>query len=94
MRVLVVASDETGRLQRMSRDGVALGEPIPTAATIATEDVAAETPTHVRISPDGKRIAYDEVIEGDPTTLWTPATATGLDFPGQSAGQAFLVAPS
>jgi hypothetical protein len=66
----IVASDETGRLQRMSRDGVALGEPIPTAATVATGDVAAETPTHVRVSPDGTRIAYDEVIEGDPTTLW------------------------
>ena len=54
----------------------------------ATEDVPAETPTHVRISPDGARIAYDQVIDGDPTTLWTPASATGLDFPGQTDGQA------
>ena len=82
----IVASDETGRLWRMSLDGVALGAPIPTAATVATEDVPAETPTHVRISPDGARIAYDQVIDGDPTTLWTPAAATGLDFPGQTDG--------
>ena len=83
----IVASDETGQLWRMSLDGVAAGGPIPTAATVATEDVPAETPTHVRISPDGARIAYDQVIEGDPTTLWTPAAATGLDFPGQTTGQ-------
>ena len=90
----VVASDETGRLHRLSPAGDALGEPIPTAATVAAEDVPAETPTHVRISPDGARIAYDEVIDGDATTLWTPATATGLDFPGQAQGQEGLVAPS
>jgi hypothetical protein len=90
----IVASDETGQLWRMSLDGVAAGEPIPTAATVATEDVPAETPTHVRISPDGTRIAYDEVIESDPTTLWTPFAASGLDFPGQQNGQVGLVAPS
>src|SRR3954452_15167849 len=90
----IVASDETGQLWRMSLDGVVAGGPIPTAATTATQDVPAETPTHVRISPDGARIAYDEVIDGDPTTLWTPATATGLDFPGQQDGQGGFVTPS
>jgi WD40 repeat protein len=91
----IVAADETGRLWRMTLDGVALGrQPIPTASTVATEDVPAETPTHVRISPDGAKIAYDQIIDGDPATLWTPAAATGLDFPGQAAGQAFEVAPS
>jgi hypothetical protein len=90
----IVASDETGRLWRMSLDGVTAGESIPTAATVATADVPAETPTHVRISPDGTRIAYDEVIESDPTTLWTPFAASGLDFPGQQNGQVGLVAPS
>jgi WD40-like Beta Propeller Repeat len=90
----IVASDETGRLHRLARDGAALGEPIPTAATGATQDAPAETPTHVRISPDGTRIAYDQVIDGDPTTLWTPASSTGLEFPGQALGQAGMVAPS
>jgi hypothetical protein len=90
----IVAADETGRLWRMTLDGVALGAPVPTAATVATEDVPAETPTHVRISPDGAKIAYDQIIDGDPTTLWTAAAATGLDFPGQAAGQLYEVAPS
>jgi hypothetical protein len=90
----IVASDEVGQLWRMSLDGVVAGPPIPTAATTATQDAPAETPTHVRISPDGSRIAYDEVIDGDPTTLWTPASATGPDFPGQLNGQVGLVTPS
>jgi hypothetical protein len=90
----IVAGDETGRLHRLARDGTPLGEPIPTAATTATQDTPAETPTHVRVSPDGARIAYDQVIDGDPTTLWTPASATGLEFPGQALGQAGMVAPS
>jgi hypothetical protein len=34
------------------------------------------------------------VIDGDPTTLWTPASTTGLEFPGQALGQAGMVAPS
>ena len=55
----IVASDETGRLWRMTLDGVVLGAPIPTAATVATEDAPAETPTHVRISPTAR---------GSPTT--------------------------
>lgn len=90
----IVAADETGRLHRLAPTGAALGSPIPTAATTATEDDPAETPTHVRISPDGARIAYDAVINGDPTTLWTPAGATGLEFPGQGVGQEGLVSPS
>ena len=90
----LVATDELGRLHRLARDGTALGPPIPTAATVATEDVPAETPTHVRISPDGTKIAYDQLIDGDPTTLWTPANATGLDFPGQALGQQGFISPS
>jgi hypothetical protein len=90
----IVGSDETGRLHRLTPTGATLGPPIPTAAVAATEDDPAETPTHVRVSPDGARIAYDEVISGDATTLWTPAGATGLEFPGQGLGQEGLVAPS
>jgi len=90
----IVAADETGQLRRMTRDGKPLGEPIPTAATLATEDDDAEPPTHVRVSPDGSRIAYDEVIDGDATTLWTSADANGLVLPGQDLGQVGLVAPS
>jgi hypothetical protein len=90
----LVAADELGRLHRIGRDGAPLGPPIPTAATEATEDAPAETPTHVRISPDGTRIAYAQLIDGDPTTLWTPVTATDLEFPGQALGQEGFNAPS
>ena len=48
----------------------------------------------MRISPDGTRIAYDEAIGGDVTTLWTPADSTTLAFPNQTHGQEGLVAPS
>ena len=90
----IAASDDAGRVHRLTRKGAPLGAPIPTAATFSTEDAPAETPTHVRISPDASKIAYDEVIDGDPTTLWTPAAATGLDFPGQTLGPQSLIAPS
>ncbi len=90
----ILAADDAGRLHRLRADGTAIGAPIPTAATAATEDEPAETPTHVRISPDGTRVAYDEVIDGDARTLWTPADATTLSFPGQTLGQEGLVAPS
>lgn len=90
----VVAADEAGRLHRLTLTGTPLGAPIPTAATLATEDAPAETPTHVRVSPDGARIAYDEVVQGSETVLWTPATATGLELPGQSAGQTGMSAPA
>ena len=86
----ILAPDVTGWLHRLTPAGAALGAPLPTAAAVATEDAPAETPTHVRISPDGSRIAYDEAIDGDVTTLWT-GRAT---FPNQSLGQEGLVAPS
>jgi hypothetical protein len=90
----IVASDVTGWLHRMTPAGDLIGPPIPTAAAVATEDAPAEAPTHVRISPDATRIAYDEAIGGDVTTLWTPADSTTLNFPNQTHGQEGLVAPS
>jgi hypothetical protein len=90
----IVAVDGAGAIQRMTQRGVALGAPLPTAATQATQDAPAEPPTHIRISPDGQRIAYDEMISDAATTLWTPFAATRLDLPRQSAGQEELEAPS
>ena len=58
----IVASDETGRLCRMTLDGVALGPGIPTAATTATEDVARRD-THAR--PDLARRHEDRLRRGD-----------------------------
>ncbi|HEX6024283.1 MAG TPA: hypothetical protein VFZ00_20005 [Solirubrobacter sp.] len=87
----IVASDATGWLHRMTPTGAALGPPLPTAAAVATEDTPAETPTHVRVSPDGTKIAFDEAIDGDVTTLWMDQAGA---FPNQSSGQEGLVAPS
>jgi hypothetical protein len=85
----IVAPDTDGLLHRLAPSGAELGT-LATAAVGATDDTPAETPTHVRISPDGTKIAYDEAIDGDLTTLWTD----GFGFPGQSLGQEGLVAPS
>ncbi len=84
----ILAPDTAGWLHRLTPAGAQLGAPLPTAAAVATEDAPAEAPTHVRISPDGSRIAYDEAIDGDVTTLWWPGDAN------QSLGQQGLVAPS
>jgi hypothetical protein len=90
----IAAVDGAGAIHRLTPRGAEIGAPLPTAATVATPDTPAEPPTHVRISPDGLRIAYDELISDAATTLWTPARATGLDFPGQTAGQEELESPS
>src|SRR3954447_7283410 len=85
----MVASDASGMLHRFDAAGTPIGT-FATAAVTSTEDAPAETPTHVRISPDATKIAYDEAIDGDVTTLWTDGAA----FPGQSLGQFGLIAPS
>jgi hypothetical protein len=82
-----------GALHRFSPAGEPLGPPIPTAASGPSGD-DADPPTHVRISPNGRYIAYDQVIDGDATTFWTPADAAALELPGQSTGQEGLIAPS
>src|SRR4051794_23293545 len=74
-----VAAASPGVLHRFNAAGTETGT-FPTAAATASEDAPAETPTHVRISPDAAKIAYDEAIDADVTTLWTDGTA----FPGQA----------
>jgi WD40-like Beta Propeller Repeat len=81
----IVAVDEAGTLHRMTARGAPIGAPLPTPATAAPEEDAVEPPTHVRISPDGSRIAYVIRSAGEATTLLAPAEATGQDE---------LVAPS
>jgi hypothetical protein len=85
----IVAPDTDGVLHRLAPSGAEVAA-FRTAAADATDDNPAETPTHVRISPDGTKIAYDQAIEGDVTTLWTD----GFGFPGQALGQEGLIAPS
>lgn len=90
----IAAAGPNGSLYRFTPAGAAIGDPTPTQATFADEDLPAESPTHVRISPDATKIAYDQVIDFAVTTLWTPAGATTLDFPNQLAGQEGLESPS
>jgi hypothetical protein len=90
----IAAAGPNGSLYRFTPQGAAIGDPTPTQATFADEDLPAEPPTHVRISPDATKIAYDEVIDFAVTALWTPAGSTTLDFPNQLAGQEGLESPS
>ena len=90
----VAAAGPNGSLYRFTAKGEQIGAPTPTQATYADEDLPAEPPTHVRLSPDGTKIAYDQVIDFEVTTLWTPAGATALDFPNQLAGQEGFESPS
>src|SRR4051812_39476719 len=85
----ILAPDTSGRLHRLSPAGAEIGS-FATAAVGSTEDAPAETPTHVRISPDGTKVAYDEAIDSDVGTLWSDFTG----FPGQTLGQEGLVSPS
>src|SRR3712207_1797367 len=70
----LVAADAAGQLHRWSAAGAELNV-IPTAIS-GDEEAPTETPTHVRLSPNGARVAYDQVIEGDVTTIVTDAGAT------------------
>jgi WD40-like Beta Propeller Repeat len=81
----IVAADAAGTLHRMTARGAPIGAPLPTPATNPPDDDTVEPPTHVRISPDGTRIAYDIRTSGEATTQFAPAEGDGLDE---------LVAPS
>src|SRR5690348_8483921 len=70
----LLAADASGRLVRWSVAGT-VANVIPVAAS-GDEEAPTETPTHVRLSPDGARVAYDQAIEGDVTTIVTDAAAT------------------
>src|SRR5690242_1998843 len=72
----LVAADSAGHLHRWAAAGPELNV-IPTAEVDETdEETPTETPTHVRVSPDGARVAYDQAIEGDVTTIVTDVGAT------------------
>jgi Tol biopolymer transport system component len=85
----ILASDSAGWLHRLTITGAELGR-FPTAAVGSTDDAPSETPTHVRISPDGTKVAYDEAIDSDVTTMWSDFAG----FPGQTLGQEGLISPS
>ena len=50
---------------------------------------------HVRVSPDGSKIAYDYLLNGSEyTTLWTPTSSTNINTPSQTLGQEAYTTPS
>jgi hypothetical protein len=80
----------SSEIYRFGPDGNQIGTPIPTWGTYSTPACPTLPPDSARVSPDGTRVAYDifECATATETTLWTPVTATGLQFPGQTLGQA------
>jgi hypothetical protein len=68
-------------------DGNLRNGPIPTPGTYYTLSCPTVAPWNVRISPDASKLAYSSYIcSEDATALWTPSTATGLDWPNQNSG--------
>jgi hypothetical protein len=67
---------------------------ITTPADYSTLSCPTYAPQHVHISPDGSKIAYDVFVCNQFTTFWTPTASTGLNWPGQTAGQEGSIVPS
>lgn len=82
-------TDSSGgtELYRFNRRGRRLGRPITTAGSHSTPQCPTYAPQSVRVSPDGRRIAYSIFMCDHLTTFWTPSRSRGLNFPGQTVGQ-------
>ncbi len=90
-------SDGSSELYRFRGDGNQIGGPIPTYGSYSSPSCPAYPPTSVRVSPDASKIAYGIYSCGDfghMVALWTPSTATGLDFPNQTQGQVDFTNPT
>lgn len=89
-------SDGSSELYRFRGDGNQIGGSIPTYGSYSSPSCPAYPPTSVRVSPDASKIAYGIYACGDfghMVALWTPSTATGLDFPNQTQGQVDFTDP-
>jgi hypothetical protein len=89
-------ADAGSELYRFGPGGKQLGRPIPTWGSHSTPSCPTYPPSDVRISPNGKKIAYGIFECGDDseTALWTPTKSKHLNFPGQSLGQEDYYQPS
>ena len=67
---------------------------IPTPADYSTLSCPTFPPSHVHISPDAAKIAYDIWMCDHFTTFWTAASARSLNWPNQKLGQEGAVAPA
>jgi hypothetical protein len=80
--------DAGSDIYRFQPDGNQIGGAIPTPGTYYDLNCPTTAPWSVRVAPDAARIAYSTMLcsTSTPTTLWTPSTATGLDWPNQNNG--------
>ncbi|MDA0185107.1 hypothetical protein OJ997_32685 [Solirubrobacter phytolaccae] len=69
-----VAADAAGNIHPWSADGTRLNV-IPVTPADPVDSDWPLTPTHVRISPDGRHVAYDQLLGGHFNTYVTTADA-------------------
>jgi Tol biopolymer transport system component len=67
---------------------------IPTPADYSTLDCPTFAPSHIHISPDGSKVAYDTWMCDHFTTFWTPISSHSLNWPNQKLGQEGGLAPA
>src|SRR4029077_13139373 len=82
---MAVVQGSDGAILRISKTGDLLNV-MPSYATV--DSTRWQTPERAQISPDGTKIAFDQLGPGGGySTLWTPATSTSTDYPNQTIGQ-------
>lgn len=74
--------------------GGGLDHRIPTPADYSTLNCPTFAPSHIHISPDGTKIAYDTWMCDHFTTFWTPVSSRSLNWPNQKLGQEGALAPA
>lgn len=67
---------------------------IPTPADYSNLNCPTFAPSHIHISPDGSKIAYDQWMCNHFTSYWTPISSESLNWPNQKLGQEGAVNPS
>lgn len=79
----------SSEIYRFAPDGNQIGGPIPTWGSHSSSSCPTKGPESARVSPDGTKVAYGIFDCGfaSYTTLWTPVTATTLNFPNQGYDQ-------
>ncbi len=88
-------SDGSDTIYRLSQAGTQLSS-FPTFGSLSSPACPTYGPSSVRVSPDGRTVAYAILNCGDSSfaTYFTPASSTGLDFPHQTTGQEDYVNPT
>src|SRR4051794_13893880 len=76
-----LAGFSDGKIYRAGPDGKGIN------SMTTSGSYAAGKPEHVRISPDGSKIAYRILYYGDYHVYWTPSDSTNINTPGQTLGQ-------